>query len=128
MPKPSRAEIAARIAALQAKLAADDGGVHEDPATGRWFVVLRAPGRTKTTTRRRAPDGRRLRTRAQALKAKGQWEAQLAGGGVAIGRERFDTYWPRYLRHARGEMTQGSWEACAPTVPSGCSATLASCR
>src|SRR6476659_3327991 len=85
MPKPSRAQIQAQIAALQAELAESDAGVYEDPATGRWFVLPRAPGRRRTTTRRRGPDGRRLRTRAQALKAKGQWEAQLAGGGVAIG-------------------------------------------
>src|SRR3954447_3795711 len=110
MPKSSRAQIQAQIAALQAELAESDAGVYEDPATGRWFVILRAPGRRRTTTRRRGPDGRRLRTRAQALKAKGQWEAQLAGGGVAIGRERFEAYWPRYLRHARGEITPGSWE------------------
>src|SRR3954449_80091 len=110
MPKPSRAEIEAQIAALQAELVADEGGVYQDPETGRWFVVLRKPGRRRTTTRRRAPDGSRLRTRAQALKAKGQWEAQLAGGGVVIGRERFESYWPRYLRHAKGEMTPGSWE------------------
>src|SRR4051794_10070668 len=53
MPKPSWAEIAAQIAALQAELAADDSGVYEDPETGRWFVVLRKPGRRRTTTRRR---------------------------------------------------------------------------
>ena len=29
---------------------------------------------------------------------------------MPIGRERFETYWPRYLRHAKGEMTHGSWE------------------
>ena len=86
MPKPPRAQIQAQIAALQAELAESDAGVYEDPATGRWFVILRAPGRRRTTTRRRGPDGRRLRTRAQALKAKGQWGAQLAGGGVAIAR------------------------------------------
>jgi hypothetical protein len=82
------------------QLAEDDGGVYEDRKTGRWFIVIRPAGRSKTTTRRRAPDGRRLLTRDQALVAKGQWEAQLAGGGVAIGRERVETYWPRYLRHA----------------------------
>ena len=110
MSKPSKTEIAAQIAALQAQLAEDDGGVYEDPLTGRWFIVMRPAGRAKTTTRRRAPDGRQLRTREQALIAKGHWEAQMAGGAVAIGRERFETYWPRYLRHAKGDMTQGSWE------------------
>src|SRR3954451_5320004 len=110
MGKPNRAEIEAQIAALQAELAADDSGVYQDPASGRWFVVLRCPGRRRTTTRRRAPDGSRLVTRAQALVAKAQWEPQLAAGSVPIGRERFETFWPRYLRHARGEMTQGSWE------------------
>jgi hypothetical protein len=108
--KPSKTEIAAQIAALQALLAEDDGGIYEDPTTGRWFIVMRPPGRTRTTTRRRAPDGSQLRTREQALVAKGQWEAQLATGSVAVGRERFETYWPRYLRHAKGDMTQGSWE------------------
>jgi hypothetical protein len=29
---------------------------------------------------------------------------------VAIRRERFESYWPRYLRHAKGDMTSGSWE------------------
>src|SRR3954452_16219115 len=80
------------------------------PHTGRWFIVMRAPGRATTTTRRRAPDGSRLTTREQALIAKGQWASQLARGEVAVGRERFETYWPRYLRHAKGEMTHGSWE------------------
>ena len=49
------------------------------------------PGATRTTTRRRAPDGGQLLTRDQALVAKGQWEAQMATGAVAIGRERFET-------------------------------------
>ena len=71
---------------------------------------MRPPGRTKTTTRRRAPDGSRLRTRDQALIAKGQWEAQMASGAVAVGRERFESFWPHYLRHAKAEMTRGSWE------------------
>jgi integrase len=31
-------------------------------------------------------------------------------GAVAIGRERFEQFWPRYLRHAKGDMTRGSWE------------------
>jgi hypothetical protein len=87
-----------------------DGGVYEDPQTGRWFIVMRPAGRAKTTTRRRAPGGGQLFSRDQALIAKGQWEAQMAGGAVAIGRERFEQYWPRHLRHARGDMTQGSWE------------------
>jgi integrase len=34
----------------------------------------------------------------------------MATGAVATGRERFETYWPRYLRHAKGDMTRGSWE------------------
>jgi hypothetical protein len=110
VPKRSKAEVAAQIAVLQAELDEQDGGVYEDPRSGRWFIVLRPPGRTRTTTRRRAPDGSRLRTREQALFAKGRWEAEMAGGSVAIGRERFDSYWPRYLRHAKGDMTQGSWE------------------
>jgi len=78
--------------------------------TGRWFIVMRPPGRAKTTTPRRPPDGSRLTTREQALIAKGQWEAQLARGKVAVGRERFETYWARSLRHAKGEMSHGSWE------------------
>src|SRR4051794_25541137 len=128
MPKPSRVEIAAQIATLQAELAADDSGVYEDPETGRWFVVLRKPGRRRTTTRRRAPNGSRLRTRAQALEAKGQWEAQLAGGGVAIGRERFEAYWPRYLRYAGARSPRARGRTCVPTAPSGCSPTSESCR
>jgi integrase len=72
--------------------------------------VLRKPGRRRTTTRRRAPDGSQLLTRGQALIAKGRWEARLAAGAVPIGRERFESHWPRYLRHAKGEMTHGSWE------------------
>ena len=72
MPKPNRAEIEAQIAALQAELAVSDGGVYEDPATGRWFVVLRAPGGRRRPPRRRPSDGSRLLTRAQALVAKGQ--------------------------------------------------------
>jgi integrase len=110
LSRQSKAEIAARIAALQAELAEADGGVYEDPQTGRWFIVMRPAGRSKTTTRRRAPDGSQLFSRDQALIAKGQWEAQMAGGAVAIGRERFEQYWPGYLRHAKGDMTQGSWE------------------
>jgi hypothetical protein len=106
----------AEIAALQAELTEPDGGVYADPKTGRWFIVMRPPGRAKTTTRRRAPDGSRLSTREQALLAKGRWEAQLARGEVAVRRERFETYWPRYLRHAKGEMTHGS--ASAPTCGS----------
>jgi hypothetical protein len=90
--KLSKAEITAQIAALEAELAESDGGVYEDPKTGRWFIVMRPPGRAKTTTRRRAPDGSRLFSRDQALIAKGQWEAQLAGGAVAVGRERFEQY------------------------------------
>jgi hypothetical protein len=125
--KLSRAEIAAQIAALQAQLA-DDGGVYEDPRTGRWFIVLRPPGRTRTTTRRRGPDGSRLHTREQALIAKGHSEAQMATGSVAVGRERFATYWPRYLRYAKGDMTHGSWEDVALTARSGCSRTSATCR
>ena len=84
MPKLSKEQIAARIAALQAKLE-DDDGVDEDPATGRWFIVMRPRGATKTPTRRRAPDGSRLRTRDEALLARGQWEAQMASGSVAVG-------------------------------------------
>ena len=110
MAKRSKSEIAAEIAALQAQLDAQDGGVYEDPATGRWFIVVRPPGREKTTTRRRAPDGSQLLTREQALIAKGLWEDRMQRGAVAIGRERFEQFWPRYLRHAKGEMTQGSWE------------------
>jgi len=63
MGKPNRAEIEAQIAALQAELASDDSGVDQDPVTGRWFVVLRSPGRRRTTTRRRAPEGRGRFTR-----------------------------------------------------------------
>ncbi len=103
-------QIAAKIAALQAKLEDDDGGVYEDPATGRWFIVMRPHGAEKTTTRRRAPDGRQLRTRDEALIARGQWEAQMQSGAVAIGRERFESFWPHYLRHAKAEMTRGSWD------------------
>src|SRR4051794_18959180 len=109
MPTPSRAEMEAQIAALQTDLTDAEGGVYEDPTTGRWFIVLRHPGRRRTTTRRRAPDGSRLLTRARALMAKGRWEHQLAGGSAVGARERFEAYWPRYLRHAKGEMTQGSW-------------------
>jgi integrase len=110
LSRQSKAEIEAQIAALQAELAEADGGVYEDPRTGRWFIVMRPAGRSKTTTRRRAPDGSRLLSRDQALIAKGQWDAQMAGGAVAIGRKRFEQFWPRYLRHAKGDMTQGSWE------------------
>ena len=110
MAKRSKAEIAAQIAALQAQLDAQDGGVYEDPATGRWFIVVRPPGREKTTTRRRAPDGSQLLTREQALIAKGLWEDRMQRGAVSIGRERFEQFWPRYLRHAKAEMTHGSWE------------------
>jgi hypothetical protein len=73
LPKLSKEQIAANIAALQAKLEEDDDGVYEDPRTGRWFIVMRPPGATRTTTRRRAPDGSRLRTRDEALIARGQW-------------------------------------------------------
>src|SRR4051794_15012557 len=110
LPRLSKEQIAARIAVLQAKLDEEDGGVYQDPATGRWFIVMRPPGATKTTTRRRAPDGSRLRTRDEALIARGQWEAQMASGTVAVGRQRFESYWPHYLRHAKAEMTRGSWE------------------
>src|SRR3954454_1133969 len=110
LPRLSKEQIAARIAVLQAKLDEEDGGVYEDPATGRWFIVMRPPGATKTTTRRRAPDGRRLRTRDEALIARGQWEAQMASGEVVVGREHFEAYWPRYPRHAKADMTQGSWD------------------
>ena len=55
MPKLSKEQIAAQIAALQAKLEDDDDGVYEDASTGRWFIVMRPPGATRTTTRRRAP-------------------------------------------------------------------------
>ena len=65
------------IAALQAQLDAQDGGVYKDPATGRWFIVVRPPGRQKTTTRRRAPDGSQLRTREQALVAEGLLEDRM---------------------------------------------------
>jgi hypothetical protein len=71
----SRAQIAERIALLQAELEDADGGVYEDEKTSRWFIVMRPPGATKTTTRRRAPDGSQLRSRDQALTARGQWEA-----------------------------------------------------
>lgn len=110
MRRLNKDQIAARIAALQAKLEDDDGGVYQDEATGRWFIVMRPPGATKTTTRRRAPDGSQLRTRDEALVARGQWEAHMASGAVAVGRERFDGYWPHYLRHAKAEMTRGSWD------------------
>src|SRR3954453_4556499 len=70
MPKPSRAEIEAQIAALQAELADADGGVYENPATGRWFSVLRRPGRRRATTRRRAPDGSRLVDRFAATRER----------------------------------------------------------
>ena len=108
--KLSKDQIAAKIAALQAKLEDDDGGVYEDPATGRWFIVMRPPGATKTTTRRRAPDGSRLRTRDEALIA-----ARPVGGadGQRRGRDRpraLRELWPHYLRHAKAEMTRGSWE------------------
>ena len=109
MPKLSKEQIAAKIAALQAKLGEDDDGVYEDPRTGRWFIVMRPPGRTTTTTRRRSPDGGQLLTRDQALIARGQWEAQMASGTVAVGRQRFESYWPHYLRHAKAEMTRGSY-------------------
>lgn len=110
MPKLTKDQIAAKIAALQAKLDDDDGGVYEDLNTGRWFIVMRPPGAEKTTTRRRSPDGRRLRTRDEALIARGQWEAQMQSGAVAVGRERFESFWPHYLRHAKAEMTRGSWD------------------
>ena len=109
MRKLSKDQIAAKIAALQAKLEDDDGGVYEDPATGRWFIVMRPPGAEKTTTRRRAPDGRRLRTRDEALIARGQWEAQMESGAVAIGREAHGT-------------------TCAPTATSGCCHSSAACN
>ncbi len=51
MAKRSKSEIAAEIAALQAQLDAQDRGVYEDPATDRWFIVVRPPGREKTTAR-----------------------------------------------------------------------------
>jgi integrase len=34
----------------------------------------------------------------------------MASGTVAVGRQRFESYWPHYVRHARAEMTRGSWE------------------
>jgi hypothetical protein len=83
LPKLSKEQIAAKIAALQAKLEEDDDGVYEDPRTGRWFIVMRPPGRTTTTTRRRSPNGGQLLTRDQALIARGPWEAQMASGTVA---------------------------------------------
>jgi hypothetical protein len=70
---------------------------------------MRPPGRAKTTTRRRAPDGCRLATREQALIAKGRWEGQLAGGEVAVGRERLRPT-GRYRAMPKGEMTQGGWQ------------------
>src|SRR3954452_20752238 len=36
--------------------------------------------------------------------------AQMASGEVVVGREHFEAYWPRYLRHAKADMTQGSWD------------------
>lgn len=102
---PDRGEIAAPQAKLE-----DDDGVYEDLDTKRWFIVMRPPGAEKTTTRRRAPDGSRLRTRDEALIARGQSEAQMQSGAVAVGRERFESYWPHYLRHAKAKMTRGSWD------------------
>src|SRR4051812_26151476 len=106
----ARPKLEAKTASVQAQLEDRDGGVYKDPSTGRWFIVMRPPGAAKTTTRRRAPDGRRLTTRDQGLVARGQWEAQMASGAVVVGRERFENFWPRYVRHARAEMTKGSWE------------------
>jgi hypothetical protein len=88
-----------------------EGGVYEDASTGRWFVVLRPPGRSKTTTRRRAVDGSQLHTRDQALAAREQWQARLAGGEAPVGRERFESYWARYLRHARAPGASSSTAA-----------------
>jgi hypothetical protein len=82
--KLSKAVITAQIAALQAELAESDGGVYEDPKTGRWFIVMRPPGRAKTTIRRRAPDGSQLTTREKALIAKGQWEDVRAHGSKRL--------------------------------------------
>jgi hypothetical protein len=72
--------------------------------------VIRPSGATKTTTRRRAADGSQLRTREHALIARRRWEAQMACGAVVVGRERLAAFWARYLRHARPDMTPGSWE------------------
>jgi hypothetical protein len=74
----------------------DDGGVFEDAGTGRWFILLRPPGRSTTTTRRRAVDRGQRHTREQALAARERWQARLAGGETPVGRERLETYWPRY--------------------------------
>jgi integrase len=102
-----KAKIAAEIARLEAQLAADETGVYEDPATGRWYVKFRVGG--KQTTRRSAPSGAPLLTRDDALQARGQWTALLERDEVAVGRVNFEDYWPTYLRHAKAEMSHGSW-------------------
>ncbi len=74
-------------------------------------------GATRTTTRRRAPDGSQLRTREQALVAKGQWEAQMAGGAVAIGRERFETLLAALPAPRQGRDDPAArGRTCAPTA------------
>ena len=60
------------IAALQAELAQSDGGVDEDPGTGRWFIVVRLRG-----ARARPPVGAR---QAQSLIALAS-----AGTSLALG-------------------------------------------
>lgn len=108
MPRTDKAAIAAQIAALQAQLEGDESGVYEDPATGRWYVKFRVAG--KQTTRRSAPDGSPLLNRDQALIARGLWEAANERAEVTVGRMRFEQAWERYLRHAKAEMSAGSFE------------------
>jgi hypothetical protein len=38
VPRLSKAQLAGKIAALQAQLEDHDDGVYKDPSTGRWFI------------------------------------------------------------------------------------------
>ena len=109
MHKLSKAEITAQIVALQADLAESDGGVYEDPKTGRWFIVMRPPGRAKTTTRRRAPDGSRLTTRDQALIASGRrsWQGAAVLLTAATAGVRTEVHVTPGIRPSRKPRSDG---------------------
>lgn len=105
----SAAEIRAELEALQAELAAtQDTGVYQDPSTGRWYV--RFPVNGTWTTRRTAPDGTQLRTRDQALVARGEWQAKLERSELVITGTRFTEFWDAYLKSRRPEITARSWD------------------
>jgi integrase len=108
----SEAQIRRQMADLQAELdGAEQVGVYEDPERpGHWYIRINVNG--GWTTRRATPDGKPLRSRDQALEAKGLWRSLNERSEVVRGRVLFRDFWAHYLAVAKADMQRRSWIDC----------------